>query len=215
MNSDSHHSRERASATRPEEILFSAFLILLALAIFLFRSAYEPELMLIIYRGAGARSLALWRFITALGSFRVLIPVAAAASLLFLKKRRPEAAMWLSLGLLASFTTSQILKWLIARDRPPVDFLTTAAGFSFPSEHSAGSIFVYYYLWIILASSRPARNRDTFNTILRRSCSALLAVLPGLVGYSRIYLGVHWPSDVLGGWAVGLFVLAVAAQNAL
>jgi undecaprenyl-diphosphatase len=140
----------------------------------------------------------MWRDITALGSFTVLalVTLACAGYLLLRRQRR-------MLGLLAAATVggllvALLLKNLFARPRPefasPTAHVLTA---SFPSGHSMLSAAVYLTLGVLLArTTTQYRYKLYFLTV------ALLITV--LVGLSRIYLGVHYPTDVLAGWSFGL-----------
>ncbi|WP_329201606.1 MULTISPECIES: phosphatase PAP2 family protein [unclassified Streptomyces] len=91
---------------------------------------------------------------------------------------------------------------LLHRARPDtVDWLTQASGYSFPSGHTSTSALMAGLLaWALFQRTRP---------ILARTGCALMACWAVVVGLSRIYLGVHWPSDVLGGWLYALVWLGV------
>jgi undecaprenyl-diphosphatase len=98
-----------------------------------------------------------------------------------------------------------ILKHAIHRGRPVfgVGFLHDQQSFSFPSGHAFGSIVAYGLLaYIILDFYHPARRT-------RQLIYALTAVLVASIGVSRIYLGVHYPSDVIGGFAAGVAWLSI------
>ena len=96
-----------------------------------------------------------------------------------------------------------ISKLIVARSRPPITLqLVSAHGAAFPSGHSAESIACYGVIaWIIvqLASSR----------MIRVTACATAGVIALAVGFSRLYLGVHWASDVVSGWFVGVAWLGV------
>ncbi|MFI7001411.1 phosphatase PAP2 family protein [Nocardia sp. NPDC050175] len=88
-------------------------------------------------------------------------------------------------------------KNLIARPRPPLhDHLVVKTNFAYPSGHSLGSIAVISILAILLIPRlrRPAT---------RWTAAIAATTFVAAVGLSRIYLGVHWPTDVLGGWSIG------------
>jgi len=90
-----------------------------------------------------------------------------------------------------------VLKEAFARPRPQLApdglFVYTA---SFPSGHAMVSAVVYLTLGALIARLAP-------RTRLKLYIMTVAVILTGLVGFSRIYLGAHWPSDVLAGWAVG------------
>ncbi|QNQ84023.1 phosphatase PAP2 family protein [Lactobacillus sp. PV037] len=94
-----------------------------------------------------------------------------------------------------------VIKNLVKRPRPTVTHLVYADGYSFPSGHSLGSVTLFGSLFIItciLVKNKP----------LKFFLNILWVVFPLIIGYTRIYLHVHYPSDVLGGWLEGLsFVL--------
>lgn len=137
------------------------------------------------------------RDVTALGSIAVLSLITAVALgfLLLQGKRGAAGLMLLSVG--GGMTLSSLLKNQIGRARPDLvphgDVVFTA---SFPSGHSLLSAVVYLTLGAMLA--RFVEGRRTKAYVL------LVAIgLTLLIGSSRVYLGVHWPTDVLAGWCLG------------
>lgn len=93
-----------------------------------------------------------------------------------------------------------LLKALFHRARPELFRLATAGGFSYPSGHSTSSVAFYlvaaYVIGTALGEKAGAPRR-------RAALVAIGAALALVIGFSRIYLGVHWASDVLGGWLAG------------
>lgn len=104
-----------------------------------------------------------------------------------------------------------VLKHLVRRPRPPiVDRLTVETSLSYPSGHSLGSIVVVGVVAVVLTSWLRRRS-------IRRVAAVVAVVAVVAVGLSRPYLGVHWPTDVLGGWSIGglwlLLCLTVYRRN--
>jgi undecaprenyl-diphosphatase len=144
------------------------------------------------------------RDITALGGFTVLtLVVVMGAALLVLHRRRFQAAVLVG-AVLAGQGLAQVTKQLVGRDRPDlVPHLDQVYSSSFPSGHSALSPIVYFTLAGILAAGEP--NRAAKTLMVGAAAALVLAI-----GVSRVYLGVHWPTDVLGGWAMGAAVALLA-----
>ena len=137
------------------------------------------------------------RDITALGGGVVLTMLVIFAAGFLLVQR-----LWLTAGaiVLAAVTghwAVALIKHVIARTRPDlVPHLVEASGYSFPSGHSANSAIIY--LTLAALASQVIRTRAA-----RAYLFGVAILIAGAVGISRIYLGVHWPSDVLAGWSFG------------
>ena len=136
------------------------------------------------------------RDITALGGYTILVLLSGLTALFFLLKRR-FGLMLLTISTLAGgAAANSLLKLFFFRDRPTVEHLVSVSSKSFPSAHAMLSAVVYLTLGALLA--RSATEKKTKVLFI---ASALL--LPMLVGISRVYLGVHFPTDVLAGWIAG------------
>jgi undecaprenyl-diphosphatase len=142
-----------------------------------------------------------WVFVvTTLGSSQVLIAVAVAAALGLALRGRWRSALALLAAYAITDVTVAAVKLLVSRPRPDAN-LTEAGGFSFPSGHSAMSMAVYGCLAFALAR--------TCRGFPRAACALTGAAIVVAIGLSRIYLGVHYPSDVLAGWTTGAAILIV------
>lgn len=117
----------------------------------------------------------------------------------FWKHWRAEAVLMLVSGSLAGLLIS-LFKLLYARPRPSISHLVEAHGYSFPSGHATGAMMIFGVLLVVVSQRMP-------KGWLKQGCQLALISLIGLVGLSRIYLGVHYPSDVLAGFALGYAVL--------
>ena len=134
---------------------------------------------------------------TALGGvlLRNLIAIFALVALLFLRLRR-EAAL-LALTIVSGWAVNSAIKALVGRPRPEiVPHLTEAGGLSFPSGHSFNSAVVY--IAIALAFAALSRQQSVRATIVLTAMALTL-----LVALSRVWLGVHYPSDAIAGWLGG------------
>ena len=142
--------------------------------------------------------------VTMLGSEWVLLPLGAVLFWWLAAIGRRRQAMLLAAVGLAAELVSQLLKLGFHRPRPAVFFgLSSAETYSFPSGHAFVATVFYGFLAAILMTFE--RSRRT------RGWIAAAAVLTAfLIGLSRVYLGYHYPSDVLGGWACAAAWLALA-----
>ena len=149
---------------------------------------------------------AVMRVLTNLGARAFLIPAGIVAAALLLRNRKRREAVLLVVAVLGGTLVSEALKLLFRRARPDPFFgLEAPHGYAFPSGHAVSSACFYGVLALVLA--RMLRSRGA-----RAAVWTAAVALAGLVGLSRVYLGVHYPSDVLGGYA--LAVVWVAAVRA-
>lgn len=136
--------------------------------------------------------------LSALGSVAVTtLVIVLGSAFLILTRRARQAALLIACGIGAAFVIV-MLKDYAGRERPTVVVaLDSVRGLSFPSGHSLIASAIYPTLGILLAANFEERRLKVF-------VFATAAVLALLIGFTRVYLGVHYPSDVLGGWMLGL-----------
>jgi len=135
--------------------------------------------------------------ITAVGSPTVLAIVVVGAAALLLAERLWLTALATVCACASGGWVVELLKNEVARPRPTlVPHLVEVRNLSFPSGHAAGSATVYLTVAALATQviERPAA---------RRVALVLAILLVGAIGISRVYLGVHWPSDVMAGWSFG------------
>ncbi len=135
--------------------------------------------------------------ITALGGVSVLTLLTVISAGYLIAARKPATAAFLVAAVTGGALASTLLKMTFARPRPDlVSHLVEIHTASFPSGHAMNSAITYLTLGALLARAENDRAVRIY----------LMSVAVGLtltIGFSRVYLGVHWPSDVLAGWCVG------------
>lgn len=133
---------------------------------------------------------------TRIGSNAVLLPVLAVVLALAIHLRNRVVAIVLVIDAAAVILAYSLLKVMFSRERPELfDKVALPTGYSFPSGHSMAAMGIYGVIAAALIALYP---RARWPLILST------AILIALIGLSRIYLGVHWPSDVLGGFLGGV-----------
>jgi membrane-associated phospholipid phosphatase len=146
------------------------------------------------HRNQGWTTLA--RVLSTLGSQTVLLPLTAAVALALLARRRFELAALLIAAWGGALLLYNLTKYFVHRPRPPSHIWLTDVGktTSFPSGHATQSLATLVALALVGTAwiSKP-----------RWPALLLPIVLAAGVGWSRVYLGVHWTSDVLAGWLIG------------
>lgn len=142
------------------------------------------------------------KVITYIGNWQTITIICMV--LLALRKTRLAYGVPLSIGALFVSLANKGVKALVMRPRPDqAMFLIEQGGWSFPSGHAITSMFFFGMLiWLI--------RRNVINRRLANILTVLLAIPMVLIGISRVYLGVHYPTDVLAGWCLGLLVIVIA-----
>jgi len=142
--------------------------------------------------------------LSALGGLAVMGPIALVGLAFLIAQRRRADAAWLFLTIAIGRLGIEGLKLVVTRPRPPAeDWLERVSSWSFPSSHSAGTMMTCVALALLFG---------------RGDGAILVALFAALfIGWTRIALGVHWPSDVMAGWGIGLIWmgLALSIRNVL
>ena len=137
------------------------------------------------------------RDISGLGGAGVLGLLVVASIMFLVISNRGKTALFVALATLSGAVLTTLLKLGFDRPRPDlIPHLTHTFSTSFPSGHAMVSAVVYLTLGTLLA-------RVVSGLWSKIYVMVIALILTGLIGLSRLYLGVHWPSDVLAGWAAG------------
>jgi membrane-associated phospholipid phosphatase len=149
------------------------------------------------------------RAVTQLGGATVLLAVTIVAALVLLLKRRIAHAALMGAALVGGEGLNMALKAAFERPRPSFsEPLATAAGYSFPSGHAMVALTVYGALAFVTATSVKSRRARVLILVAA-------AVLVLAVGFSRLYLGVHYVSDVLAAYGAGIAWLMLCGLTLL
>lgn len=127
----------------------------------------------------------------------MLAVVSVLLAMLLLVRRRARAAVFVVAATVGAWFVDNALKALVDRERPPLaEPLASASGASFPSGHAMTSAAAFGALLIVVLPLVPAAKRGL---VVGAAIALVVAI-----GVTRVALGVHWPTDVLGGWVGGV-----------
>lgn len=142
-----------------------------------------------------------------IGSIKVEFPIMIFTSIILLLFRKFLPAIFLWGTFYSIRFINDELKDLFHRERPSFDALIDAAHYSFPSGHAMNSTAFYGFLCYLVLSFTSSKQRS------RKWWIAITVILIGLIGMSRIYLGVHYLIDVLAGFSAGMVWLLVIIKG--
>jgi membrane-associated phospholipid phosphatase len=196
--------RQRADVVRRRLILVVAGIVGVLVALFLKLADSVRESDVVARIDSNAMTWVLhhrvgWltqlaRFFTFLGSAWVVTVVVVAAAAFLVVRRRRSDALLVVLSAAGTAMLVEVMKHAINRPRPPVSGrLVTVTGAAFPSGHAAQSVACYAAVAVVAALA----TRSTRRRIVLGVAAGATAVA---IGTSRVYLGVHWPTDVVSGW---------------
>jgi undecaprenyl-diphosphatase len=185
--------------------LAAAVLASIWLAMLVFgRDALDRSIYQALYSGGRPALILIGRFFTALGDPTVLVVGGFLVGAWLWREGRGRFAAGLLLVILVGRGLTEAQKYWIARARPDIEpHLVVVKTWSFPSGHATSSMIFYLALALAIA---PVG--------WRRIAAAAAILLSLLIGVSRVMLGVHWPSDVIGGWCFGLLWVLVTLHPA-
>lgn len=157
---------------------------------------FDVKIMEYVHNETNPIILAFMKFISFIGSERFLFPAATMVIAYTLVKKNYYLSKLLLLSTLGSYLLNYFLKQIFQRTRPLKYFLVEQGGFSFPSGHSMVTMTLYSTIAFLLAKKVDSKEK-------KRTIHTVAFVIICLMGISRIYLGVHWPTDVIGGYLAG------------
>jgi membrane-associated phospholipid phosphatase len=180
------------------------FIYLVRRVFFLKNNAFDQAVFDAILPYVNETNNSIMLFITFLGKHDFLIPanLLLIAYFLFIKKHK-----WYSIKIpaiaISSLLLMFVLKYSFGRERPAIPLLEEAKGLSFPSGHALMAVTFYGLLGYIVWQTIK-------NRVLKWSIIMFLILLIALIGFSRIYLRVHYTSDVIAGYCMGILWLVIS-----
>ena len=180
--------------------IFSLMLLLTFLAIgLLVRNTQEGliidlKILEFLHMDINPQVFKIMDLVSFIGSPTFLIPAMTIITIYMLYKKRYYIAKLLVASSLGSWTLNYILKFIFNRTRPLDYFLVEEVGLSYPSGHSMVSMSMYLTIAYLLKRYRKIDSKKAYT---------IATILVFIMGISRLYLGVHWPTDIIGGFIMG------------
>ena len=163
--------------------------------------AFDETVLLHIHQLASPALDTLMVGITRLGDPRTVVPLTALIFFALWWRHHRLEAQFFALNAFGGAVLSNVLKLVFSKQRPRLwDSPIVETTFSYPSGHALGSMVLYGFLSYVLATLYP-RYATAFY-----SAAATLIIA---IGFSRLYLGVHWPTDILAGYGIGFLWVTV------
>lgn len=141
-----------------------------------------------------------WTRITVIGNTSVIVSICFLLIVLFYRKQWKAEAYLVLASIAGMGVASTALKYVYQRPRPSIEWLIDTIGYSFPSWHTASTMIVAGAVVIIV-------NQRMKHQLAKRVVQLSLILLAVLVALSRIYIGVHYPTDIIGGWLLAVLLL--------
>lgn len=183
-------------------IIFIAALVFIGVAVGVqtgYLDGFDDTVRYRVYSIRSEKLTMFWKFITHSGDSEIVIMLGIV--LLLVKSLRKKYGVKFAIAALSSTALYQVMKYIFQRPRPDIALrLIEESGYSFPSGHSMNCLVSYGILaYLILKYCGNAR--------LAKILSVGLGLIIILIGLSRVYVGVHFPTDIIGGWSLGIAVL--------
>ena len=186
-------------------IIISLTLLFVLLSVLITTNLIKPfdtfMYELIIY-GMNDITTIIYKAITFLGSTLFIVLLCIVFLILFIVLKKKNVGLVISSVLIISTLFNNLLKIIFCRTRPDVIKLVHESSYSFPSGHTMASVSMYGILIYILIKSN-------INKKIKITLITILGILPILVGLSRVYLGAHYISDIIGGFIVSIILLLI------
>lgn len=163
--------------------------------------AIDKIILLTIHQLANPVLDSLMVGITRMGDPRTVVPLTAIVFVLLLWRHYYLEAKFFALDTFGGAVLSYFLKLAFSKQRPQLwDSAINEVTFSYPSGHALGSVVLYGFSSYLVATLYPRYAKIAY-------IIGLLLIV--LIGFSRLYLGVHWPTDIVGGYAIGVLWITI------
>ena len=163
--------------------------------------ALDTSILLYIHQFSNPILDTLMISITRIGDPRTVVPVTLIVFFLLWWRRYRLEAQVFALNAVGGAVLSDVLKLAFSKSRPELwPQLISETTFSYPSGHALGSMVLYGFLAYLLATLYPQYSKAFY---------AIATVLILAIGFSRLYLGVHWPTDIVAGYGIGFLWVTV------
>lgn len=183
-------------------ILFVVFVVLAVLVKLNLLENFDTFCYNLIASNITQNKTSVYKIITFFGSTLFIILLCAFFVVLFIFLKRRNTGLFVGAVLVISTIVNNVIKLIIMRERPLVTHLVTESTYSFPSGHTMASVSMYGVLLYLVLKSNLKKSTKIFLSII-------LGLIPILVGISRIYLGAHFASDIVGGIIMSLLLLLI------
>lgn len=181
-------------------VLSGVFIILTILVKLDLLNSFDNFFYNIIASNINDFSISFYKIITFLGSTEFIISLCVFFLILFIILKKKNIGLIITGVLIISTIVNNLIKIIIMRDRPDVLSLVTEHSYSFPSGHTMAAVSMYgILLYLVLKSN--------IHKYLKITLSIVLSVIPILVALSRVYLGAHFMSDVIGAFLMSIILL--------
>jgi membrane-associated phospholipid phosphatase len=199
------------NSLRKQGIWLIVYLAILGIIAWLCTEVWEKEafsldrsLLLWIHQFANPQLDRVMLFITSLGNPGMVVTIFISTIAWLVMKRQYTDGIRFTVVCAGGVIINQVMKLFFAKPRPELwTRLISEHSFSFPSGHAVGSMVVYGFIAYILAKELP---------IYRTYIYAAASILIIAIGFSRLYLGVHYPTDIIAGYGIGFLWLATCLK---
>ena len=147
----------------------------------------------------------IFKFITFFGSTLFIVLAVVSLFLFFIIKKDKVKALLIGSMVIVSTIINNLIKIIVRRERPAVLHLVVEESFSFPSGHMMAAVTLYGLLFYLVLKSDLKKGLKIF-------LGTILIILPLLIGLSRIYLGVHFASDILGALLMSSILILISTN---
>ncbi|OLS02103.1 phosphatase PAP2 family protein [Tissierella creatinophila] len=166
---------------------------------------FDTKLLEFLHKGTNPTLLKIMKGISYLGAEKFLVPIMLIIIVFNLIKKNIRESLFLLVNTLGSFTLNSLIKQVFQRTRPFDFSLVKQGGLSYPSGHAMVVMSMYLSIFYLLTRKEEDKNKQFLIGLI--ICIYIISM-----GISRMYLGVHWPTDIIGGYICGYLLYDISKK---